>query len=413
MLETRAPLRRLLDSIGTAAFLRDQCEAIEQARIESERKRAGLLRRLEHTQLKQIMRSPDPRENVMLKRRVRELTDQLREIRETAHPSEGPSSPRERDAWHTLLDSYLPVLEGALPCEDERDPLSLPCPADILGVLCDAGTEQESDEPSVDVIVCVHNALEDLRLCLWSLLAKTGRRFRLIVVNDGSDAITTRFLRAFSEQHPAATLIEREDPPHGYTIAANRGLEISASDYAILLNSDTVLSPGWLRRLVAHGEANEAVGILGPLSNAASHQSVPEVRNGGAWAVNPLPEWLTVDAMGLIAERGAPRTGTRLPFLNGFCYAIKRTVIDAIGLLDEESFPTGYCEENDYSQRAREAGFVLSVADDVYVYHAKSRSFGADGRADHAKHNYQTFLEKHGRAEIEQAHLCNGGRPGP
>jgi hypothetical protein len=77
-------------------------------------------------------------------------------------------------------------------------------------------------------------------------------------------------------------------------------------------------------------------------------------------------------------------------------------VIDAVGLLDEERFPTGYCEENDYSQRARTAGFELAVVDDVYVHHAKSSSFGADGRAELAKRNYQTFLQKHGREEIGQ-----------
>ena len=402
LLESRAGLRELLDSIGTAAFLGAQCEAIEQARVESERKQASLLRRLEQTQLKQIMRSPDARENVMLKRRVRELTELARETNAISSSPAGPSSEREREAWRTLLDCYLPVLEDALPCEDERDPLSFPCPLDVVGVLSHDDTDQEPDAPSVDVIVCVRNALEEVRLCLCSLLAKTGRRFRLIVVNDGSDAATTRFLRAFAERNPAATVIERAEPPHGYTIAANRGLEISRSDYAILLNSDTVVSPGWLGRLVTHGEADETIGVLGPLSNAASHQSVPEIRHGAAWAVNSLPDWLTVDAMGLLAERGAPRTATRLPFLNGFCYAIKRRVIDAVGVLDEESFPTGYCEENDYSQRAREAGFTLAVVDDAYVYHAKSRSFGANGRADLAKRNYQTFLEKHGASEIEK-----------
>ena len=246
----------------------------------------------------------------------------------------------------------------------------------------------------------MHDALRELRLCLWSLLAKSGRRFRLILVNDGSGAATTRFLRAFAERHPAASLIERDEHPHGYTLAANRGLEASTSDYVVLLNSDTVVSAGWLRRLIVKGEASEAVGILGPLSNAASHQSVPVVRDAGAWAVNALPDWLTVDGMALILERGAPRADTRLPFLNGFCYVIKRATVDAVGLFDEERFPTGYCEENDYSQRARAAGFELAVADDAYVHHAKSRSYGA-GRADLARHNYEAFLEKHGRSEIE------------
>jgi|HubBroStandDraft_6_1064221.scaffolds.fasta_scaffold06201_3 GT2 family glycosyltransferase/glycosyltransferase involved in cell wall biosynthesis len=422
VLERSAALRELLDSINTPAFLRAHCEAIEQARIEAERKRANIQRRLAETQLKQITRSENPRETVALRRRARELSERVRELEErlervdeleeqlrvltlapddppvageVAEPDAGP----EREAWRTLLDLYLPVLEQALPCEDGRDPLSPPCPLDVRGVLCAVEEEQEPGRPSVDVVVCVHDALEELRLCLWSLLAKSGRRLRLILVNDGSDEATTRFVQAFADRHPAVTLIHRE-PPHGYTLAANRGLEASSSDYVVLLNSDTVLSAGWLDRVLDHGEAHPELGILGPLSGAATHQSVPRVRDGGAWAVNTLPDWLTVDGMGLLLARGAPRTDTRLPFLNGFCYVVKRAVIEALGLLDEERFASGYCEENDYSHRARQAGFELGVVDDVYVYHAKSRSFGPDGRAELARHNYESFLEKHGREEV-------------
>jgi GT2 family glycosyltransferase/glycosyltransferase involved in cell wall biosynthesis len=439
VLEQSAPLRELLGSIDTPEFLRAHCEAIEQARIESDHKRAGILRRLAETQLKQITRSENPVETVALKRRVRELSEQVRDLEgrleqideleeqvrllttglaETPGASgetEGggdlkdgkgsvpspskPDSGPEREAWRTLLDLYLPILEQALPCEDGRDPLSPPCPLDVRGVLCAEAEEQEPERPSVDVVVCVHNALEELRLCLWSLLAKSERRQRLILVNDGSNEATTRFVQAFADRHPAVTLIHRE-PPHGYTLAANRGLQASRGDYVMLLNSDTVLSAGWLDRMLAYGEANPEVGILGPLSNAATHQSIPRVKHEGEWAVNPLPDWLTVDGMSLLLERGAPRTDTRLPFLNGFCYVLKRAAIEAIGQFDEERFATGYCEENDYSHRARAGGFELGVVDDVYVYHAKSRSFGPDGRAELARDNYESFLKKHGREEI-------------
>jgi GT2 family glycosyltransferase/glycosyltransferase involved in cell wall biosynthesis len=437
VLEASAPLRELLDSIDTPEFLRAHCEAIERARIASDCRRAGILRRLAENQLKQITRSDDPHEEVALRRRVRELSEQVRnlegrleridELEEqvrllTSAAAAAPTASEggtgggdlqeqegsvvavaapepEREAWRTLLDLYLPVLELALPCEDGRDPLSPPYPLDLHGVLCGEDEEQEPDRPSVDVVVCVHDALQELRLCLWSLLAKSRRRLRLILVNDGSSEATTRFVQAFADRHPAVTLIHRE-PPHGYTLAANHGLKASGGDYVVLLNSDTVLPEGWLDRVLAHGETHPELGILGPLSNAATHQSVPQVSDAGAWVVNPLPDWLTVDGMNLVLQRGAPATDTRLPFLNGFCYAIKREVIDVVGSLDEERFAGGYCEENDYSHRARRAGFELGVLDDVYVYHAKSRSFGPEGRAELARRNYESFLEKHGREEI-------------
>ena len=281
-----------------------------------------------------------------------------------------------------------------------RPPLR-PCPLDLRGVLREAGAEQDLEEPSVDVVVCVKDALEDVRECLHALLSKSDRAFHLIVVNDGSDERTSEFLRAFADRHPAVRLIHREAPPHGYTLAANEGLRESRSDYVVLLNSDTIVTPGWLGAMVACGESNPQVGILGPLSNAASHQSVPLSKEDGGWAVNPLPSWLTIDGMGVAVSDGGPRAAPSIPFINGFCYTIKRGVIERVGLLDEESFAAGYCEENDYSLRARAAGCELAVVKDAYVFHAKSRSYGAAGRDELARANYEAFLRKHGREQVQ------------
>ncbi len=446
-LQAHPALRELLASIDSPAFLRAHCEAIEQARIDAELKRANIQRRLAETQLKQVMRAPDPRETVALHRQVRELSERVSELEgelegkaalqeqvhvlegelqrstntETAgerdkHAAPNPSAngtqepdPRvEREAWSTLLDQYMPLLDGALPCKDECDPLSLPTPLDVRGILCEAGEEQEPGLPSVDIVVCVHDALAAVRECLWSLLAKTERRLRLILVDDGSAASTANFLSALADRNPAIALIRRAEAPHGYTLAANRGLQTSTADYVVLLNSDTLLSPGWLSAILAAGEAHPEIGVLGPLSNAASHQSVPAVREHGAWATNPLPAWLTVDGMAAALAAVSPHAtplgppeGVPFPFLNGFCYAIKRHVLERVGLLDEERFAAGYCEENDYSQRVRDAGFALAVAEDSYVHHAKSASYGAQGRAQLAQANYEAFLDKHGRERMQ------------
>jgi GT2 family glycosyltransferase/glycosyltransferase involved in cell wall biosynthesis len=282
------------------------------------------------------------------------------------------------------------------------DPTTLPSPIDRRGVLVGPGENQVSHQPSVDVIITVHDALEDLRMCLWSLVHKTERRFRLIIVNDGSAAAATDFLEDLARQEPALTLIHRADPPHGYTMAANAGLRACRSDYVVLLNSDTIVTPGWLERIVAYGERHDRIGVLGPLSNAAGHQSVPHRREAGEWATNPLPDWITADGVALLVRQLTPEAEARLPFINGFCYVIRRAVIDAIGHFDEELFRSGYCEENDYSQRARDAGFELGVVDDAYVFHAKSRSYGTARSLDLRRHNYELFLNKHGRERIQE-----------
>lgn len=270
---------------------------------------------------------------------------------------------------------------------------------DVSGIL---RGEPATEEGSVDVVVCVHDALDDVHRCLSSVLERSTLPLRLIIVDDGSGEETARYLDAFVARNPAVALQRNVDPPHGYTVAANIGLRASTADYVILLNSDTVVTRGWLEHLVASGRADDRVGIIGPLSNAASHQSVPQSRDGQDWAINELPQWLTEDGLALLVANLPGEETVSVPFLNGFCYCVRRRTINAIGLFDEEHFAAGYSEENDYSRRAAEAGFDLRVAARAYVFHSKSRSYGHEERRELAKRHYRIFLERHGEREVRQ-----------
>ncbi|MGC1851312.1 MAG: glycosyltransferase, partial [Solirubrobacterales bacterium] len=288
--------------------------------------------------------------------------------------------------------------DGSTPT-DERE-LSGPLPRDRRGMLLGSAADSEPAHRGVDVIVCVRDAPDDVRTCLWSLLHSATRPFHLIVVDDGSGTETAELLAALAEREPEIELIRNDGPEHGYTRAANIGLRASTGAHVVLLNSDTVVSPFWLERIVACAESDSRIGLVGPLSNAATHQSLPAVTEDGRWAINELPAWLTVDSMALLVAGYSGRKRPRVPFVNGFCYAITREAIDRVGLFDEDLFGSGYCEENDFSIRARDAGFSAALADDAYVFHSKSRSYTSAGRDEVAQRNYRLFLEKHGEERV-------------
>jgi hypothetical protein len=54
---------------------------------------------------------------------------------------------------------------------------------------------------------------------------------------------------------------------------------------------------------------------------------------------------------------------------------IKRSVLNEIGILDEENFNKGYGEENDFCCRAIEHGYINVLCDDTFIYHKGSMSF--------------------------------------
>ena len=109
-------------------------------------------------------------------------------------------------------------------------------------------------------------------------------------MNDASGAETLRRLREVAEargrvRRLAARLVNWDGGHRldGYTRAANLGIRAALSEapYAAfcLLNSDVeVVDPRWLETLKRHAFSDPTIGVVGPLSNAASYQSVPALR---------------------------------------------------------------------------------------------------------------------------------------
>jgi GT2 family glycosyltransferase len=399
--ERRESLERRIDELRSqadtgrhaAAELR---EALEERSLELQRLEGDLLSLRATLGRAQAEAEVARAERAALQRRLEEVA-RLHEATLAELGAQPVASPAvvEQPPARAATEEPPPVAAGI-------DPLALPSPRDRRGVLRPAGAAPEAGVPSVDVVVCVHDALDDVRRCLWSLVERGSYPFHLILVDDGSGEETAAYLdEAARLNSEGITLIRNDTPPHGYTIAANLGMRAATADYVVLLNSDTLVTCGWLERIVACGESDERIGILGPLSNAASHQSLPALREGEAWATNPLPAFATEEGLARLLDRVSPRARPRLPFVNGFCYVVKRPVFGAIGYFDEACFASGYCEENDFSYRAAQAGFELAVADDAYVFHAKSKSYTAEARAPIAKRNYEVFLRKHDAEEIE------------
>jgi GT2 family glycosyltransferase len=249
--------------------------------------------------------------------------------------------------------------------------------------------------PLVDIIVPVYNACDDVLLCLSALIEKTDLLHRVIVVNDGDDERTAAMLAAFNNAFNHLEVITNPQNM-GYTKSVNIGVKHSNADWVVVLNSDTIVSEGWLGKLMNCALSEDNVGMVGALSNAASWQSVPQIHDkNGDWNLNPLPVGMSVDEMASLVAEYSTRAYPNVGVINGFCQLISMDLLDKIGLLDEQAFPVGYGEENDMCARAVKAGFKLLIADDTYVFHAKSKSFGHEKRKVLAKQGSAALKAKH------------------
>lgn len=262
---------------------------------------------------------------------------------------------------------------------------------------------KEGGEFRVDIVVPIHNALGAVRNCLASILANLSEvKANLILVNDGSNKETSDYLRNLRRNCPEITLLENGSNL-GYTISVNRGLREASAPFAIVVNSDVTVSSGWIEGLISPMLSNRWVGCVGPVSNAAGFQSIP--RSKPTWlerlryqsAVNSPKKATYTCGIGSDADY---RETIFVPFLHGFCFAVRTKALANVGLLDEEIFPRGYGEDIDFSFRLTDHGWLNAVAPRVYLAHQKSASFTGRERGTLMREGRRKLRKKHGLLRV-------------
>jgi glycosyltransferase involved in cell wall biosynthesis len=247
----------------------------------------------------------------------------------------------------------------------------------------------------VSIIVPCCNALDYTRLCLESVRKHTASPFELIVVDNGSTDGTDKFLESLRlTWKPEPMIVIRNENNRGFPAAVNQGVRAANGDSLLLLNNDTVVTPGWLSRLLLElNSADRPVGMVGPVTNFASNLQKVET------SYQSLEE---LDEFAARLQRESAGQSRDISLLSGFCLLIKREAWQAAGGLDER-YGLGFFEDNDLCLRVRAAGYRLRLAASTFVHHFGSRTFqslGVDCRR-HLHDNFGIFREKWGEKAVQ------------
>ncbi len=237
------------------------------------------------------------------------------------------------------------------------------------------------------VIVPVFNAFEQLEGCLESIARTVPSATRVCLIDDAStDQRVQPLCQSWVNQAEPFRQLILQPVNRGFVATANHGMRLAKTDL-VLLNSDTKVTPGWLQNLAECLASDESIATATPWSNNGEIVSIP-----GFCVANPVPG--DPDAIARqIKSCGSP-VYPEIPTAVGFCMAISQRAIKRIGLFDEQTFGRGYGEENDYCQRAEQAGLRNVLCDDTYVVHHGGASFGPLGLKPD-ENSMQRLLAKH------------------
>jgi GT2 family glycosyltransferase len=241
----------------------------------------------------------------------------------------------------------------------------------------------------VSVVMTCRDNLLFTRMAIEAVLACTEYPdYELIVVDNGSTDGTSEYLGELAQRNPHIHVVLNRHNG-GFARACNQGAALADGDVLVMLNDDTLVTPGWLPRLIAPLR-DRAVGLCGAVTNRIGNEAeIPaSYRTWGE-----LLEFAAVRAR----EHDGAVFDIRTPTM--FCLALRRDAWERIGPLDQR-FEVGMLEDDDYAMRAREAGYRLVCAEDAFVHHFGETSFGKlvpTGRyGEILEENKRRFEEKWG-----------------
>ncbi len=237
--------------------------------------------------------------------------------------------------------------------------------------------------PVVDLVVPVYNSLHHARACLRSIMAHADVPCRLVVVDDCSDTHTGAMLRELLASAPETvrTRYLRNERNLGYLQSVNRGLREGDAPVVILVNSDTLLTPGALGRVLAGFEKDPKIGVINPVSTWAN------------WTRIPFPEGANVYTLTDAVRRLGSGCLPDIRNASGFFFAMRRELLRDIGDFDEV-YGFGYWEETDFCMRALAKGWRVVVDDALYIFHHGWGSFQEEGRNENMRRNREIFMAR-------------------
>jgi GT2 family glycosyltransferase len=221
----------------------------------------------------------------------------------------------------------------------------------------------------ISILIPAYRAADKLLVCLKSLAKHAPTDCRVHVLDDATPDDSVRKTCEAVQSHFPQLSYHQSEVNRGFVASCNWGfrrLREAGADL-LLLNSDTEVTAGFLQEMQAVLYLHERHAVVTPRSNNATIFSVP-------WAGGILPPAESYEVWQQI--RSLLSRYQVMPTCVGFCMLVKHEILERFGLFDE-SYGSGYNEENDFVCRINRYGYSAVAANWAYVFHYESSSFGA------------------------------------
>lgn len=256
------------------------------------------------------------------------------------------------------------------------------------------------------VIIVNWNTRDLLLQCISSVYGTIKNLlFEIWVVDNGSgdgsvEAVRNRF--------PDVKIIENRENL-GFARANNQALRQMKGRYAVLLNSDTILTEGAIEIIINFMEENKSVGICGGQLLNADGSKQNSIANIPTFAT----ELLNKSLLRRLNPRKYPgkeqefKEPVEVDSVIGACMVVRKEAVDDVGLLDEDYF--FFFEETDWCLRMKKRGWKIFHHPDAKIYHLQGQSAGKvniRARIEYWRSRYIFFQKNYSLRKLSVLKTC-------
>ena len=258
------------------------------------------------------------------------------------------------------LDEFEPAFPDLATYLPERRLLNAPAP-----IRDEPVPPPRTNAPLVSILVVTYDSREYLEPFLDSIRRNTSYpNYELIAVDNHSADGSAAELERHAQADPRIR-VERLSRNLGFAGGNNLAARMARGEFLALLNPDTIVTSGWLERLLRPLEEDAAVGLVGPVSNFSGNETKVNAHYRS-------PAGLETFAFDRArTKRGETSSVEVVPL---FCGLLRRSVWEEMGGLDE-TFEIGTFEDDDFCLRLRNAGYRIVTAEDCFIHHFGHGSF--------------------------------------
>ena len=244
--------------------------------------------------------------------------------------------------------------------------------------------------PKYSIIIPVCNNEELTRACLESIYKTVHDiSYEIIVIDNASRDGSVTMLR---DEYPHVKLIQNENN-RGFGAANNQAMYVMKGKYALLLNSDALLTENAVSEMFRFMEnCTDAAMSCGQLLNAdgSKQNSIAAFPTMLTLLTNiSLLEYLLPGSFP--SKRYEHRAPVEIDSGVGACLLVRKTAIDDVGMFDERYF--FFFEETDWAYRMNRHRWKIFHVPTAFIYHLQGQSIGKNvgSRVEYYRSRYQFF----------------------